>query len=91
MKTNKISAYILRGSMAALLFSCVIVALCSAIHLPEAAPLRNNAAFGASAIGNNQTLASQSASLTSGQSRTFTGVTAAGRKNAPIPSHRSMR
>src|SRR5213596_3786910 len=51
MKTkNKLSAYI-RGNMAALLFSCVIVALCSAINLPEqsAKPLapRDNAAFGA--------------------------------------------
>src|SRR5215475_6295336 len=36
MKTNnKLSAYILRGSTTALLFSCVLVALCSAIHLPE--------------------------------------------------------
>ena len=52
MKTNnKISAYILRGSAAALLFSCVIVALCSAINLPEqppkALPPQDNAAFGA--------------------------------------------
>ena len=52
MKTNnKISAYILRGSTAALLFSCVIVALCSAINLPhhppKALPPRDNAAFGA--------------------------------------------
>src|SRR5438093_411923 len=52
MKTkNKISAYILRGSTGALLFSCVIVALCSAIHLPEqpykALPPQDNAAFGA--------------------------------------------
>src|SRR5262249_45916698 len=39
MKTkNKISAYILRSSTGALLFSCVIVALCSAIHLPEQPP-----------------------------------------------------
>ena len=50
MKTNnKISAYILRGSTAALLFSCVIVALCSAINLPEqplkALPPQDNAAF----------------------------------------------
>src|SRR2546421_6911495 len=49
MKTNnKISAYILRGSTAALLFSCVIVALCSAINLPEqppkALPPQDNAA-----------------------------------------------
>ncbi len=50
MKTkNKISAYILRGSTGALLFSCVIVALCSAINLPEQ-PLKapapqDNAAF----------------------------------------------
>jgi hypothetical protein len=54
MKTNnKISAYILRGSTAALLFSCVIVALCSAIHLPEQslkvlAP-QSNVAFDANA------------------------------------------
>ena len=52
MKTkSKISAYILRGSTAALLFSCGIVALCSAINLPEqplkAAPSQDNAAFGA--------------------------------------------
>ena len=52
MKTNnKISAYILRGSTAALLFSCVIVALCSAINLPEQPPKalapQDNAAFGA--------------------------------------------
>src|SRR6266566_1316941 len=53
MKTNnKINAYILRGSTTALLFSCVIVALCSAINLPEQAPKalpsQNNASFGAS-------------------------------------------
>src|SRR4029453_5553914 len=52
MKTNnKISAYILRGSTAALLFSSVIVALCSAINLPEqtfkAAAPRDNPALGA--------------------------------------------
>jgi hypothetical protein len=51
MKTNnKISAYILRGSMTALLFSCVIVALCSAINLPQhppkALPPQSNTAFG---------------------------------------------
>src|ERR1041385_5043247 len=50
MKTNnKIGAYILRGSTAALLFSCVIVALCSAISLPEQSlkvpPPQDNAAF----------------------------------------------
>src|ERR1043166_4445248 len=54
MKTKrKISAYFLRGSTAALLLSWVIVALCSAIHLPEqphttVAP-QHNAAFGANA------------------------------------------
>src|SRR5215831_6719921 len=38
MKTNNnLSAYILRGSTAALLLSCVIVALCWAINLPEQA------------------------------------------------------
>jgi hypothetical protein len=52
MKTkSKLSAYILRGSTAVLLFSCVIVALCSAIHLPErphkGLPPQDNAAFGA--------------------------------------------
>src|SRR5262245_42039337 len=52
MKTNnKIGAYILRGSTAALLFSCGIVALCLAINLrgqpSKAAAPRNNAAFGA--------------------------------------------
>ena len=52
MKTNnKISAYILRGSTAALLFSCVIVAICSAINLserpPKARPPQDNAAFAA--------------------------------------------
>ena len=52
MKTNnKITACILRGSTAALLFSCVFVALCSAINLPEQpaktfAP-QDNAGFGA--------------------------------------------
>ncbi len=54
MKTkSKLSAYILRGSTAALLFSCVIVALCSAINLPEQPPKtlppQDNAAFGANA------------------------------------------
>jgi hypothetical protein len=39
MKTNnKINAYILRVSTSALLFSCVIVALCLAIRLPEQGP-----------------------------------------------------
>ena len=57
MKTkSKISAYILRGSTAALLFSGVIVALCSAINLPEqppkALPPRDNAAFDANAHRN---------------------------------------
>src|SRR5438034_1166083 len=52
MKTkSKLSAYILRGSTTALFFSCVIVALCSAINLPEqppkARPPRGNAVFGA--------------------------------------------
>jgi hypothetical protein len=51
MKTkSKISAYILRGSAAALLTSCVIVALSSAINLPNHAPKfpvsRNDTAFG---------------------------------------------
>src|ERR1041385_2933503 len=57
MKTNnKFGAYILRGSTGALLFSCVIVALCSAINLPEqppkALPPQDNAGFGANAYQN---------------------------------------
>src|SRR5262245_25775355 len=52
MKTkSKLGAYILRSSTTALLFSCVIVALCSAINLPEqppkARPPRGDAVFGA--------------------------------------------
>src|SRR5262249_20886548 len=52
MKTkSKISAYILRGSTTALLFSCVLVALCLATHVPEQRPKaftpQDNAAFGA--------------------------------------------
>ena len=51
MKTkSKLSTYVLRGSTTALLFSCVIVALCSAINLPEqppkARPPRGNTVFG---------------------------------------------
>src|SRR5262249_55742064 len=54
MKTNnKLSAYILRGSTVALLFWCVIVALCSAINLPEqppkALPSQDNSVVGANA------------------------------------------
>src|SRR5437773_6855839 len=52
MKTkSKLGAYVLRASTTALLFSCVIVALCSAINLsdqpPKARPPRGNAVFGA--------------------------------------------
>src|SRR6266567_1756971 len=52
MKTkSKLGAYVLRARTTALLFSCVIVALCSAINLPEqppkARPPRGNALFGA--------------------------------------------
>jgi N-acetylneuraminic acid mutarotase len=72
MKTkSKLSAYILRGSTTALLFSWVLVALCLATHVPEqgpkAIPPRNNASFGpnthqstaslpASATRNNRSL-----------------------------------
>ena len=54
MKTkSKISAYILRGSAAALLVSCVIVAISSAINLPSRHPhvpaQQNNTAFGVNA------------------------------------------
>src|SRR4030095_4198780 len=53
MKTNsKVSAYILRGSTAALLFSCVIVALCSAINLPEQS-LKTRAPQDSGAVGTN--------------------------------------
>jgi hypothetical protein len=48
MKTkSKISAYILRSSTAALLFSCVVVAICSAINLPKQPPVpHHKPAFG---------------------------------------------
>jgi hypothetical protein len=50
---SEISAYILRGAVAALLFSCVIVALSSAInarnHSPKFPTPQNNAAFGVNA------------------------------------------
>ena len=50
---SKISAYVLRGSAAALLVSCVIVALSSAINLPSRLPKvpvpQNNTAFSANA------------------------------------------
>jgi len=54
MKTkSKLSTYILRGSTTVLLFSCVIVALCSAVNLPEqprkAPSPQHNAVFGANA------------------------------------------
>jgi N-acetylneuraminic acid mutarotase len=53
---NKLSAYILRCSTTVLLFSCVIVALCSAINVPEqprkAFPQQGNAAFDANAQQN---------------------------------------
>src|SRR5215470_7409363 len=54
MKTkSKFSAYIFRGTTAALLFSCVFVALCFAIDLPEqesrALPPQDNAGFGLNA------------------------------------------
>src|SRR6516162_2369267 len=54
MKTkSKLSAYILRGSTTALFFSCVLVALCLATHVPEqgpkALPPQDGAAFGANA------------------------------------------
>jgi hypothetical protein len=44
-RKTKISAYILRGSTGALLLSCVIVALCSAINLAQQSP-KVHAAFG---------------------------------------------
>jgi hypothetical protein len=72
MKTkSKINGYILRWSAAALLFSCVVVAISSAINLPNHPPKspspQNNTAFGAnghesapsvaaSAIQRNRTL-----------------------------------
>src|SRR5215813_13966208 len=66
MKTkSKLSAYILRGSTTALLISCVVVALCSAINLPEQSfktiPQQDNAAFSANA---HQSAASMAASAT---------------------------
>ena len=62
MKTkSKISAYVLRGAIAALLLSCVIVALSSAISLPNRSPKvpapGNDAAFGVSAQENAASVA----------------------------------
>ena len=64
MKTKrKISAYILRGSAVALLVSCAIVALSSAINLPNKPPKvpapEHNTAFGVKA---HETVASAAAS-----------------------------
>ena len=66
MKTkSKLSAYILRGSTTALLFSCVLVALCLATHVPEqrpkALPAQDDAVIGANA---HQSTASLPASAT---------------------------
>src|SRR6516165_291305 len=70
-KKSKISGYILRGTVAALLLSCVTIGLSSAInvtnHTPEASASQHNTAFGvnakegaasaeASAIQRNSTL-----------------------------------
>ncbi|PYI61428.1 MAG: hypothetical protein DMC60_05430, partial [Verrucomicrobia bacterium] len=57
MKTkSQISAYILRGAAAALLFSCVVIALSSAINLPGRHPTvpasQNDAASGVNAQEN---------------------------------------
>src|SRR6202035_6097327 len=62
MKTkSEISAYILRGSAAALLVSCVIVALSSAISLPNKRPRvpapENNTSFGVNARESTATVA----------------------------------
>src|SRR4029077_16132001 len=46
-RKSNISAYIVRGVAAALLLSCVIVALSSAMTLPKHPAPRNHAAFGA--------------------------------------------
>ncbi len=57
MKTKtKLSAYILRGSMNALLFSCVIVALCWAVNLPIAKGRASAASVAASAIRTSRPL-----------------------------------
>jgi len=66
MKTkSKLSAYILRGSTTALLFSCALVALCLATQVTEQRPKallpQDNAAFGANA---HQSTASLPASAT---------------------------
>jgi N-acetylneuraminic acid mutarotase len=73
MKTkNKINAYILRSAAAMLLFSCVIVALSSAISLPNRPPKvpapQNNTAFGA----NGHESASSVAACSTRRDRTLT-------------------
>ncbi len=61
MKTkSKTSGYILRSSAAALLFSCAIVALCSAINLPNNQPnssaSQDNAAFSSTTTHHSRSL-----------------------------------
>src|SRR6266567_1775786 len=69
---SKISAYILRGSGVALLVSCVIVALSSAINLPnkhsKLPTPENNTAFGA----NEQKKAASAAASATRRNRTLT-------------------
>src|SRR3989440_4750771 len=72
MKTrSKTSAYIVRSSAAALLLSCVVVALCSAINLPNHAPKGltpdHSAAFGVNAHESVPSMATS----TLGRSRTL--------------------
>jgi N-acetylneuraminic acid mutarotase len=71
-KKSKVSGYILRSSAAALLFSCLVVAISSAINLPNHSPkfptLQNNTAFGA----NGQESASSVATSPISRNRTLT-------------------
>src|SRR5882724_4637604 len=72
MKTrSKTSAYIVRSSAAALLLSCVVVALCSAINLPSHPPKGptpvNSTAFGVNAHESVPSMATS----TLGRSRTL--------------------
>ena len=95
MRTNnKISAYILRGSTTALLFSCLIVALCSAINLPEQLPKarspRGNAVFDANGH-ESATLSFADRVACQRAIEGFTGDTASGQKSVLIQSLRSMR
>jgi hypothetical protein len=107
MKTKaKIEASILRGAVAMLLFSCVIVVFCSAINLPNHAakvPVpQNNTTFvvngqesvspvAAAASRRDRTLTFADRVVYQRRSRKFIGGSASGRKRTAASSRRWIR